>query len=34
MDALMDALYVVAMLVFFILTWALAVGCKKLEERK
>lgn len=34
MDFLMDGLFVVGIVVFFGLTWALTVGCKKLEDRK
>lgn len=34
MDFLMDGLFVAGIVVFFGLTWALAVGCKKLEDRK
>ena len=34
MDLLMDGVFLAAIIVFFGLTWALAVGCKKLEDRK
>lgn len=34
MDVLMDGVYIAAIMAFFAVTWALAVGCKKLEERQ
>lgn len=34
MALLMDGLFVAAILVFFAVTWTLALGCKKLEDRK
>ncbi|MBB5199465.1 hypothetical protein HNR39_001292 [Glaciimonas immobilis] len=34
MNLLMDGLFIAAIMVFFGVTWALAVGCKKLEDRK
>jgi hypothetical protein len=34
MDLLMDGVFVAAIMAFFAVTWALAVGCKQLEERQ
>jgi len=32
MDLAIDGMYVGAIVAMFIVTWALAVGCKKLED--
>ncbi|PFH08172.1 hypothetical protein BCF11_0524 [Collimonas sp. PA-H2] len=32
MDLAMDGMFVGAIVAMFIVTWALAVGCKKLED--
>ncbi len=34
MDLVMDAIYVAAIAAMFGVTWALALGCKKLEDRQ
>ncbi len=33
-DLAMDGIYVGAIVAMFVVTWALAVGCKKLESRQ
>jgi hypothetical protein len=34
MNLVMDGMYVGAILAMFVVTWALAAGCKKLEDRQ
>lgn len=33
-DLAMDGIYVGAIVAMFVVTWSLAVGCKKLEDRQ
>jgi len=34
MELVIDGMYVGAIVAMFVVTWALAVGCKKLEDRQ